>query len=57
MFDTLGLGFLAFIIIFAVGFEFEEALGYLDEELVLVVHLLDDFDEVGHEFVPDAVVA
>ena len=47
----------AFIVILAIGFEFEEALGDLDEELVLVVHLLDDLDEVGDEFVADAVVA
>ena len=38
-------------------FEVEYAFADLDEEVVIVVHLFDDFNEVGDEFVLDAVVA
>ncbi len=31
-------------------FEFENTLANLDEKVVIVVHLLDDFDEVGYQF-------
>ena len=36
-----------------VPFEIEDAFADLDEEVVVIVHLLDDFDEVGDEFFLD----
>ena len=41
----------------AEGLEFEEAFWDFDEEVVVVVHLFDDFNDVRDEFVSDAVVA
>lgn len=46
-----------FFIVVAEGLELEEALTDLDEEIVIVVHLFDDFNDVGDELIPDAVVA
>jgi hypothetical protein len=46
-----------FVGVAAVAFELEYALADFVEEVVVVIHLFDDFDEVGYEFVFDAVVA
>lgn len=37
--------------------QLEQLLGHLHEELVIVVHFVDYFDQVRYEFVPHAVVS
>lgn len=46
-----------FFVIEAEGFEFEEAFAYFDEKVVVVVHLLNDFNNVRNEFISDSIVA
>lgn len=38
-------------------FEFENAICDFEEKVIVVVHLFDDFDEVGDELIPDSVMA
>lgn len=44
------------VVVGAEGLEFEEALRDFDEEIVIVVHLLDDFDNVGDELITDSIM-
>ena len=41
----------------AEGLELEETLANFDEEFVVVVHLFDDFDDIGNELISDSVVS
>jgi hypothetical protein len=45
-----------FFVVVAEGLELKESLTDLDEEIVIVVHLFDDFNDVGDELIPDAIV-
>lgn len=38
-------------------FEFQDSVCYFEEKVIIVIHLFDDFDEVGDEFVPDSIVS
>lgn len=46
-----------FLVVGTEGLELKESLGDLDEEVVIVVHLFNDFDDVGYELIPDSVVS
>jgi hypothetical protein len=46
-----------FVGVAAEAFEVEDAFADLDEEVVLVIHLFDDFDEVGDELILDPAMA
>ena len=45
------------LVVDAEGLEFEKALAHLDQEIVVVVHLFDDFDNVRNQLVPDSIMA
>ena len=36
---------------FAVLFEFEDALAHIDEKLIVIIHLLDDLDDVRDQLI------
>lgn len=38
-------------------FQIQEALADLNEEIVVIVHLLDDFDDVGDELISNSIMA
>jgi len=41
----------------AEGLHLKQLISNFDEELVVIVHFLDNFDEVGDELVPHAVMS
>ncbi len=45
------------LVVDAEGLEFEKALTHLDQKIVVVVHLFDDFDNVRNQLVPDSIMA
>lgn len=45
------------LVIGAEGLEFEKAFTNLDKEIIVVVHLLDDFDDVRNELISDSIMA
>jgi hypothetical protein len=38
-------------------FQIQEALADLNEEIIVIVHLLDDFDDVGDELISNSIMA
>ena len=45
------------MIIFAIWFKFVESFSNLDEKLIFIVHLFDDFDEVGDKLISNSIMA
>lgn len=46
-----------FLIVETEGLEFEKSFADFDEEVVIVVHLFNDFDNVGNELITDSVMS
>ena len=45
------------MIILAIWFKFVESFSNFDEKLIFVVHLFDDFNEVGDELITNPIMA
>lgn len=46
-----------FFVVYAERFKLQQTFADFDEEVVIVVHLFDDFDDVGDEFVSNSIMS